>query len=535
MTCIRLKPALGWVAAAFTVALVGPPLLAAQSWTPLASLSPGFPNSMRLLTDGTIMVQSCSSNATCNAWMRLRPNTLGSYVNGTWSLDIAPMSLQRLYYGSHVLPDGRVWVLGGEYSGSTLTANFTNTGEIYDPLLNTWTPIAPDPETEFGDDPTMLLNNGSILAGSIGTRNTYLYSIATNSWSGPIPKVYNDPSDEESWVLLPDGRVLTYDIFRSVATGGSYAEIFNPVTNRWSSISPSDGSASGFIPQLSSRNLGFELGPLVRVHDGRIFAIGATGHTALYNPATNTWSAGPDVLDGGLLWGACDAPAAVMPNGHVLFLADASPQFPTPFHPPTRIFDFNPATNTITTVNPPLSTFNLANSPVFPTRLLMLPNGQVLLDDDSRQLWVYTPAGPIDVAIRPVANGVTYQGGGVFQLTGLQLNGQSAGSAYGDDAESDQNYPIVRLVNAAGTFYARTSNWSTSLLATGSLPETVDFTLPAGITPGNYALIVSGSGLSGIPLFVNITADEIAGGSPPGSSSVTESHRPRLPNPKVMR
>jgi len=165
----------------------------------------------------------------------------------------------------------------------------------------------------------------------------------------------------------------------------------------------------------------------------------------------------------------------------------------------------------------------------------MLPNGQVLLNDGSPQMWVYTPVGPIDVAIRPVANGVTYQGSGVFQLTGLQLNGQSAGSAYGDDAESDQNYPIIRLVNAAGTFYARTSNWSTTLLATGSLPETVNFTLPPGMTPGNYALIVSGSGLSGIPLFVNITADEIAGGPPPASSSVTESHLSRLPIPKAMR
>ena len=72
-------------------------------------------------------------------------------------------------------------------------------------------------------------------------------------------------------------------------------------------------------------------------------------------------------------------------------------------------------------------------------------------------------------------------------------------------------------MNATGTFYARTSNWSNTLLATGFLPETVNFTLPAGITPGNYALIVSGSGLSGVPLFVNITADEIAAGPPPAS------------------
>jgi len=129
---------------------------------------------MRLLTDGTIMVQSCNSNATCNQWMRLSPNGLGSYVNGAWSSSIAPMNLQRLYYASHVLQSGKVWILGGEYSGSALTSNFTNTGELYDPLTNTWSPIASHPNPQFGDDPTILLNDGRILAGSISSRNTYL-------------------------------------------------------------------------------------------------------------------------------------------------------------------------------------------------------------------------------------------------------------------------------------------------------------------------------------------------------------------------
>jgi hypothetical protein len=194
-----------------------------------------------------------------------------------------------------------------------------------------------------------------------------------------------------------------------------------------------------------------------------------------------------------------------------MFIADASPQFTTPFHAPTKIFDFNPNTNTIALVAPPLSTANLQGGPAYPTRLLMLPNGQVLLNDASRQMWVYTPAGPIDPTVRPVVNDVTYIGGGVFTLTGLRLNGQSAGSSYGDDAESDQNYPVIRLTNASGTFYARTTDWSNTLVGSGAGSETVNFTLPAGINPGNYALIVSGSGLSGIPLFVSITASEIAG------------------------
>jgi hypothetical protein len=142
----------------------------------------------------------------------------------------------------------------------------------------------------------------------------------------------------------------------------------------------------------------------------------------------------------------------------------------------------------------------------------MLPNGQVLFNDASRQFWVNTPSGSSDPLVRPVVNNVTYEGGGVFTLTGKQLNGQSAGSAYGDDVESDQNYPVIRLTNAlVGTFYVRATNWSNTGVGTGSASETVNFTLPQGIPPGIYALVVSGSGVSGIPFFIRITADEIAG------------------------
>ena len=96
---------------------------------------------------------------------------------------------------------------------------------------------------------------------------------------------------------------------------------------------------------------------------------------------------------------------------------------------------------------------------------------------------------------------------------------QGPAMSYGDDAESDENYPIIRLTNATGTFYARTTDWSNTLVGSGTGPETVNFTLPAGINPGNYALIVSGAGLSGIPLFVSITASQIAGLPPSGGPS----------------
>src|SRR6186713_1622314 len=82
------------------------------AWTPLTNLAPAGLGTMMLLTDGTVMAQRAGVT---NIWYRLTPNSAGSYQNGTWST-IASMGLQRLYFASNVLTDGRVFVLGGEYS-----------------------------------------------------------------------------------------------------------------------------------------------------------------------------------------------------------------------------------------------------------------------------------------------------------------------------------------------------------------------------------------------------------------------------------
>lgn len=154
-----------------------------------------------------------------------------------------------------------------------------------------------------------------------------------------------------------------------------------------------------------------------------------------------------------------------MPNCHVLFAADDGPTLGT-FSPPTKFFDLDPGADTISPAASPISD---PNSPsAYVTRMLILPTGQVLLSVGSHQLWVYTPHGAPPQRLKPSIESVKYNGGGLFTLTGQQLNGQDAGSGYGDDAESDENYPIVRLIDTAGhIFYARTTHWSTTGVATG--------------------------------------------------------------------
>jgi len=85
----------------------------AADWTPLTNLAPSDAGTMLLLTDATVMVQGPG-----NTWMRLTPDVRGGYILGRWSAR-ASMSIPRLYFASHVLPNGKVWLLGGEYSRIT--------------------------------------------------------------------------------------------------------------------------------------------------------------------------------------------------------------------------------------------------------------------------------------------------------------------------------------------------------------------------------------------------------------------------------
>ena len=440
----------------------------------------------------------------------------------------------------------------------------------------------------FGDDPSVLLPGGNILAGSIFLPTPYIYSLAANSWTPAATKHYNDRSDEEGWAVLDDGRVLTYDLFASVPANTGFAELYNPTANSWAGISPADGTANGTLPVLSSNALGLELGPLLRLQDGRMMIAGANQHTAIYTPSTNTWAAGPDMLSSlsnpfGTIknanFGADDAPAAALPNGQLIIAADAGPNpvvlsssttagsptvtvsstaglqqywgvagsavasgsyiasidSPTQvtlsanakttttsnltyggiFSNPTLLFDFNPANGKMTPMNVPDP--NLQVNPAYITRMLMLPTGQLLFNDIFNQPFVYTPDGGAPDTALPVITGIVANGGGSYTLTGNQLNGQSAGAAYGDDAQMNENYPIVRLQtanprnaicnpNAANCrmYYARSSNWSSVAVGGGAATQTVNFTLPAGLPSGNYLVTVTGAGISSAPVSLKV-------------------------------
>jgi hypothetical protein len=449
--------------------------LLSGTWSTLANLAPAGTGTMMLLPNGTVMAEGPGQTST---WYKLTPNAAGSYQSGTWST-LASMHQTRLYFGSNVLPDGRVFIVGGEYSSA---GSFTRTGETYNPSTNTWTTITNFPQSQFGDDPTIVLPDGRVLGGYLGGPQTYIYNPTTDTWTATGTKLRSDRSDEETWIKLPDDSVLSYDVFGSTSTVG-HAQRYIPSTGTWVD--------AGNLPVvLSSSAVGSELGPGFLLPDGRVFQLGANGNTAFYTPATNSWVAGP-VIPNGL--GCDDAPGAMLPNGKVLFAADhISPLFTGP----TSVFEFDPTTNTYTNVTPSLAGFSLSGA-AFTCRMLVLPTGQILMTSGGSRLALYTPDGAADPTWQPAIAAITDNGNGSFTLTGTQLNGLSQGASYGDDAEMDTNYPIVRFTNGTSVYYARSYNWSSTGVATGSTVVTTQFVLPSGIPLGqHYNVQVIASGIA---------------------------------------
>src|SRR5262249_7903721 len=113
---------------------------------------------------GTVIMQEFASNR----WWRYAPDRNGSYVNGTWS-PLASMAADYapLYYSSAVLADGRVLVIGGEYTAADANDGDSAKGAIYAPLANRWTALAPPPGwISIGDSPSTVLADGTFLLGN---------------------------------------------------------------------------------------------------------------------------------------------------------------------------------------------------------------------------------------------------------------------------------------------------------------------------------------------------------------------------------
>lgn len=463
------------------------PAYSEGTWVPLTNQAPDDIDTMLLLTDGRVMAASGEPGAggIGNAWYLLTPDANGSYINGTWST-LAPMNYTRLYYSSQVLRDGRVLVAGGEYGTGT------NAAEVYDPLANTWTITPPPPpgQVRFHDSISDTLPNGDVLVAPVTPAvygGTDIYSVVSNLWF-PGPILVNDYyEDEASWVKLPDGSILTIDPF------GTDSERYIPSVDEWINDSTLP------VPIYGD----YEMGPAFLLANSNAFFLGGTGNTAFYTPSGCTnpgvWTAGPVIPDSQV---TADAPGAMMVNGDVLFTTT-----PSTNDTPVSFYEFDPVANAIDQVDGPLGlTFESLS---FGMRMLDLPDGTILFSDTGPQLFVYQPDGSPLAEGQPSIATLSTNSNGSYHLTGRVFTGISEGAAYGDDAQMASDYPIVRLTSASGVYYARSTNWTSTLIMTGTNIVSTDFTLPASLPVGLYSLVVSANGNASAPISFVYTPDAL--------------------------
>jgi len=451
--------------------------VAAQgTWTKVTLQAPDHNyGEMLVLSDGTILCKSKTGGTYGKRYNKLTPDSTGSYVNGTWS-SIADMHDDRLYFSTQLLRDGRVYVAGGEYgSGNTKS-------ETYDPLTDVWT-SCPNPGGSISDANSEILPDGKLLQALVqgNLRKTKIYNPDSNTYStGPqcLGK-----HNESSWVKLPDSSILMVD------RGTDNSERFIPSLNKW--------VADGDVPVDLYDGI-LETGPALLLPDGRVWHEGSTGHTAYYTPSGDTlpgtWEAGPDIPNGN---GTDDAPMAMLPDGKILIAVAPKGGF----NNPTVFYEFDYLTDTYTSLTAPDGAASY-NIPCYETGMVLLPTGQILVGfQDSANYYIYTPAGsPLDEG-KPTISGI-YENGctNTYTLTGTLFNGIGEGACYGDDWQMASNYPIVRLSNGNKVYYGRTTFWNRTGVATGSLPDTTQLSLPADLPPATYSLVVVANGIESDPI-----------------------------------
>ena len=447
----------------------------AQKLTPLVHPAPDGAIVEYLMTDGSIIVQG----GTCSDFWKLTPSNTGSYIKGTWK-QIASLPSGYAPYANTaaVLADGRLLISGGEYSNCGSQFTLTNQSAIYDPKTDKWTMVAPPKGWyDIGDSPSTVLPNGLFLVGRKTNKNMAVLDPKTLKWTEVGSKGKSDFDAEEGWTLLPDGTVLTWDV-----KNDPNSEIYNSSKQAWTSAGSTVANLMG-PPEEGCLHYGShgqyeycppgETGPGILRPDGTVFATGAlhegdsTGHTAIYDPSTHKWTAGPDFPNGDA---AGDSFAALLTNGNVLVLGNSG-----------NMYEFNGTTFKATTQG-----FG---------SLIVMPSGQVLVGGS----YAYSSTGTYKSSWAPKITSApsTVTRGSTYKISGQQFNGLSQAAAFGDEFETATNYPMVRITNKSShhVFYAKTHDHSSMGVATGKATVSTNFDVPSNMETGDSSLVVVANGI----------------------------------------
>jgi N-acetylneuraminic acid mutarotase len=208
-------------------------------------------------------------------------------ATNTWST-VASLPTPRDSLAAVTGPDGRIYATGGCRDCGVTNQPPTNTVEVYDPAMNTWSRVASLSTARFGltaatgsDGRIYAIGGYDDFEGVFNTVEVATPPLPSYPWSTVAPM----PTARIALAAAtgPDGRIYAIGGFNGVAL--NTVEAYRPRTNTWSTV------ASMPTARIA---LAAATGP-----DGRIYAIGGWNQPGAdnslstveaYTPATNSWS-----------------------------------------------------------------------------------------------------------------------------------------------------------------------------------------------------------------------------------------------------
>ena len=364
---------------------------------------------MLLESDGTVLVHDEPDNNTTggtSAWYKLTPDSKGSYIDGTWSkIASMPAEYTPLYFASAILPDGRMIVEGGEYIGRKRGVD------------------EPGRDLQPGDQHLGFRRTATGLDEHRGRRERGPGQRHLHAPAGRARTCLTNPEASVDDALL-NAKTLKWRVIPATGQGGSQRRRrLDPGAERPAADGRSLGA--GRRPSCSTRapcpGRSRETRPRTATRSTRSRS-SRSGRRPRCRAATRSWSGpararksrprraprtrtrrprcittrpGPRARgppgrrsrpSAAQEFDTTDGPGATLPDGNVLFDASACV-----YNTPTHFFVYNASSNTLTQI-PDVP--NAPNDTSYATRMLDLPNGQVLFNDGHQRCCRSTrPAG----------------------------------------------------------------------------------------------------------------------------------------------
>ena len=378
-------------------------------WRTLPALMPINPVHLALMNTGRVLIVSGSGNVASETNFRA-----AVWDPLTDTLAIQPLTWDMFCNGMTVLPDGRVFVNGGNlrydpFLGEPRNAAFDPVSETFTDLANMahgrWYPTV----TTLGDGRVMTFSG---LSETGGTNTAVEIYTPGSGWSPEYPAGWTPPLYPRMH-LLPNGNVF-------YAGSGRGSRIFNTATRTWSAVVATTNHGV-------NRSYGTSVLLPLKASDGykpRVMIFGGG------NPGTNTteiidlslptpsWQYGPPMSQPRI-----ELNATLLPSGKVLVVGGS-----------TNDEDAATASLNADLYDPQTNTFSSAGANRFPrlyhSNALLLPDATVLVNGGNPQRGnyeqrqeIYSPAYLFDTngspALRPTISNVspgTVRYGNTFQV-----------------------------------------------------------------------------------------------------------------------